>query len=115
MIRRGMPMVWRWLGAIHTRASADGVAVAGGYAYVADDGGGLRVISVSTPSAPVEVGYYDTPGYAYGVAVAGGHSHAGVGRWCGGGWGLCLCGGRRGGVAGDQCEHSVGAGGGWVL
>jgi hypothetical protein len=53
----------------------DGVAVSGGYAYVADYEGGLRVIDVSTPSAPVEVGSYDTPGYAIGVAVAGSYAY----------------------------------------
>ena len=37
---------------------------------------GLRVISVSDPAHPVEVGSYDTP-------------DAGRGR--GRGWGLCLC------------------------
>ena len=33
--------------------------------------GGLRVVDVSTPSAPAEVGFYDTPGDPWGVAVAG--------------------------------------------
>jgi hypothetical protein len=47
------------------------VAVAGNYAYVADDDAGLRVISVSDPTHPSEVGYCDTPGGAFGVAVAG--------------------------------------------
>jgi hypothetical protein len=46
------------------------VTVAGIYAYVADVTEGLRVIDVSTPSAPVEVGFADTPGSAEGVAVA---------------------------------------------
>ncbi|MEO0087855.1 MAG: hypothetical protein ABIK90_07260, partial [candidate division WOR-3 bacterium] len=31
---------------------------------------GLRVIDVSNPSNPREVGYYDTPGSAYGVYVS---------------------------------------------
>jgi len=49
-----------------------GVAVApgGGYVYVADGGSGLRVIDVSAPGSPTEVGACATPGYAYGVAVA---------------------------------------------
>ncbi|MBM3313784.1 hypothetical protein FJY70_04230, partial [candidate division WOR-3 bacterium] len=33
------------------------------------------VISVSDPSHPVELGYYDTPGYAYGVHVSGNHAY----------------------------------------
>lgn len=52
-----------------------GVVVSGDYAYVTTGGEGLRVINVATPTAPVEVGSYDTPG-----------------NRCFG-W-LCLCGGR---------------------
>ena len=52
-----------------------GVAIAGGYAYVADGDGGLRVINVSTPTNPVEVGFYDTPGHANGVAVVGSYAY----------------------------------------
>ena len=33
------------------------------------------MIDVSTPSAPVEVGFFDTPGVARGVAVAGGYAY----------------------------------------
>ena len=40
-----------------TPGYAEGVAVAGGYAYVAAGWDGFRVIDVSTPSAPVEVGF----------------------------------------------------------
>jgi len=40
------------------------------YAFVADRSAGLRVISVADPASPVEVGFYDTPGSAYGVAVS---------------------------------------------
>ena len=39
-------------------------------------GGSLRVVDVSTPSAPVEVGAIDTPGWsAFGVAVSGGYAY----------------------------------------
>jgi hypothetical protein len=48
------------------------VAVSGSYAYVVNpEPAGLRVVDVSTPSAPVEVGSFDTPGSASGVAVSG--------------------------------------------
>jgi hypothetical protein len=47
------------------------VAVAGSYAYVADYNCGLRVIDVSNPESPQEVGYYDTPGDAWRVSVMG--------------------------------------------
>ena len=55
-----MPGAWRW------RAS---------YAYVADGVSGLRIINVANPAAPTEVGFYDTPGNAYGVAVAGSYAY----------------------------------------
>jgi hypothetical protein len=35
----------------------------------------LRVIDVSNPSSPREVGFYDTPGWAYGVAVSGSYAY----------------------------------------
>jgi len=39
---------------------------------VADSWLGIRAIDVSTPSAPVSMGFYDTPGSAsYGVAASG--------------------------------------------
>ena len=63
------------MGFYNTPGSAWGVAVAGGYAYVADGGSGLRVVDVSTPSNPTEVGFYDTPGGAEGVAVAAGYAY----------------------------------------
>jgi hypothetical protein len=50
------------------------VAVAGNYAYVANGGQGLRVIDVSNPSSPVEVGFYDTTGTAWAVAVFARHA-----------------------------------------
>jgi hypothetical protein len=40
---------------------------------VADYSSGLRVIDVSTPTNPNEVGYYDTPGDAEGVFCSGGY------------------------------------------
>jgi hypothetical protein len=60
------------VGFYDTPGYANGVAVTGSYAYVADGSAGLRVVDVSTPSGPTEVGFYDTPGEAWGVAVAGG-------------------------------------------
>jgi hypothetical protein len=58
--RRGMPRAWR---------------SPGSYAYVADGDSGLRIINVSDPAHPGEVGFYDTPGYAYGVAVSGSYAY----------------------------------------
>jgi hypothetical protein len=62
-----------------TPGYANDVAVAGGYAYVADYDGGLRVVDVSTPSSPMEVGFYDTPRWAEDVAVAGGYAYVAAG------------------------------------
>ena len=58
-------------GGYDTPGSAEGVAVAGSLAYVADYEWGLQIIDVSDPANPVRRGGYDTPGYARGVAVAG--------------------------------------------
>jgi hypothetical protein len=54
------------------------VAVAEGYAYVAEWYPGLRVVDVSTPANPTQVGLYDIPGYALCVAVAGGYAYVGT-------------------------------------
>ena len=56
------------------------MALAGPHAYVVTGEKGLRVVDVSTPSAPVEVGFVDTPGRALsGVAVAAGFAYLGDG------------------------------------
>ena len=51
------------------------MAVAGNYAYVADIHRGLRVVDVSTPGNPHEVGACDTPGWAMDVAVSGNYAY----------------------------------------
>ena len=51
--------------------SVEGIAVSGTLAYVAAGGAGLRVVDVSDPAHPIEIGIWDSPGYAEGVAVAG--------------------------------------------
>lgn len=58
------PTVPLEVGAYDTPWGADGIYVAGNYAYIAADDYGLRVVDVSDPAAPVEVGYYETPGWA---------------------------------------------------
>ncbi|MCK9566182.1 MAG: hypothetical protein M0Q43_09055, partial [Methanothrix sp.] len=55
--------------------SAVGVAVSGGYAYVANTGLGLQIIDVSNPSNPTLAGSCDTPGSAIGVAVSGSYAY----------------------------------------
>ena len=51
------------------------VAVAGDYAYVANRSTGLRVVDISDPANPVEVGFCDTGFNAWGVAVAGDYAY----------------------------------------
>jgi hypothetical protein len=69
------------VGFAETSASAQSVAVSGGYAYVASGRphlpgeGGLAVIDVTTPSAPVEIGFVETPVSAYNVAVSRGYAY----------------------------------------
>ena len=46
-----------------------------GYAYIANGYSGLRVVDISTPADSTEVGFYDMPGDADGVAVAGGYAY----------------------------------------
>jgi hypothetical protein len=58
-----------------------GVAVAGNYAYVADGESGLRVIDVSDPTDPSEVGFYDTHGSAGDVAVVGDYAYVADGSF----------------------------------
>ena len=56
------------------------IAVDGDYAYVADYKGGLRVVDVSDPANPTEVGACDTLEYASGVFVSGSTAYVADGR-----------------------------------
>ena len=56
-------------------ARAEGVAVANGYVYLAAGTAGLRVVDVSEPAAPAEVGLYDTPGRADNLTMAGHYAY----------------------------------------
>ena len=47
------------------------VAISGTLAYVAAGGAGLRVVDISNPALPAEVGAWDSRGYTEGIAVAG--------------------------------------------
>jgi len=60
-----------------TPGDASAVAVAGSYAYVADDYLGLRVISIANPLHPIEVGSCDIPEGAFHVAVSGNYAYVG--------------------------------------
>lgn len=45
------------------------VAVSDGFAYLAEDSAGLRVVDVSEPERPQQLARLDTPGEAYGITV----------------------------------------------
>jgi len=59
----------RRLGSLDTPDFARAVAATKQYAFVADNGGGLRAIDVSDPGNPQEVGYYCSGNLATGVAL----------------------------------------------
>ncbi len=75
MIDVSVPSAPVEVGFVDTPHYANGVAVNGSYAFVADGSAGLRVISIANPSAPSEVGSVDTPGSANDVAVAGSYAY----------------------------------------
>ena len=51
----------------HIGTSPIDVFVQGSYAYVAAGSDGLRIVDISDPTAPTEVGFYDTPDDALGI------------------------------------------------
>jgi hypothetical protein len=60
-----------WMGYYDTPGTALKVTIEGKYAYVADGSGGLLILDVSNPAAPLRTGSLKTPGYAQAVAVSG--------------------------------------------
>jgi len=62
------------IGSCDTAGYASGIAVAGTHAYVAD-GTALRIIDVSDPTDPVEVGHFDGFADALDVAVSGSYAY----------------------------------------
>jgi CSLREA domain-containing protein/uncharacterized repeat protein (TIGR01451 family) len=57
------------------RGTITAAAVDGNYAYVVADHAGLHVIDISTPSNPIQVGFYDKPWEAYTIAVEGDYAY----------------------------------------
>jgi len=49
---------------------AEDIAMQGDYAYVAAGNSGLRILDVTDPARPVEVGFISTPGFAQGITIA---------------------------------------------
>jgi hypothetical protein len=59
-------------GTASTPGSVGDVDLVGTLAYVASGDAGLRVIDVSNPDAPAEIGFFDTPDFAAGIDVVAG-------------------------------------------
>ena len=70
MIDVASPQSPHLVGRVNTLGGAQGVAVSGTFAYVADGHAGFQVIDIGLPASPRIVGCITT-GYAGGVAVLG--------------------------------------------
>ena len=47
------------------------VMIVGTLAYIADSFGGLKIIDISDPTAPVKVGQFDDGGFPQGIYISG--------------------------------------------
>jgi len=66
----GLPASPTEVGAYYPDHFTHDVFVAGDYAYLPDEGSGLKVLDVSTPSNPTLIGSADAPGDARGAFIA---------------------------------------------
>ena len=69
------PFVTTLAGSYDTPGRARYVAIAGDYAYVADEYSGLQVVDITNPESPQIVGSVDTPGRALDVAGSGAYAY----------------------------------------
>jgi hypothetical protein len=65
----------RVVGGMDTPDYAEGLAVSGTHAYVADADSGLQVIDIADPANPRIVGSVDTPGNAASVVISGTYAY----------------------------------------
>lgn len=63
------------VGSYPTVMDVSGTFVVGSLAYVASGPAGLKVVDVSDPTSPKEIGQLDTEGFSMGVYVAGAHAY----------------------------------------
>ncbi len=56
-------------------ADVGDIALANGFAYIANGRGGLRIVNISNLAAPQEVGFYSSSWSALGVAVSGQYAY----------------------------------------
>ncbi len=62
---------WNALGSGHP---VHQIVVSGNHAFLANDRAGIKVIDVSDPTLPVQVGVFDTPGQAEAIVLSGNHA-----------------------------------------
>lgn len=55
--------------------SSSGTIISGSHAYLASQGDGLVVVDVSNPAGPIQVGSYDSPGFANDVVRLGQYAY----------------------------------------
>lgn len=70
-----------YVGDIDTPGYADDVKIQGDYAYIADGDFGLRIIDISDPTLPVELGVFDTPSTVTAVDVVGSYAYVIENQW----------------------------------
>jgi len=71
------------VGTLAFPAQAEGIAISGNHAFVADREGGLRVIDISRPAAPVAVTVLDLGNLVFDVEVSGTYAYVtSHGYWC---------------------------------
>lgn len=63
------------LGVVDQIAPSYGVALSGSSAYVATGWQGLRIVDISNPEEPLEIGTYITPSNTYDVAASGDYAY----------------------------------------
>lgn len=63
------------LGFLATRAGLSSVAVDGGLVYAVSPRGGLYIIDVTDPNAPVSLSFTDLPGHTQDIAIAGDYAY----------------------------------------
>lgn len=64
---------------VYKTRNAQGVAVSGNYAYIANGDDGLDIINISNPTNPIEIGHYDTAGFAWDVTMSGNYAFIAAG------------------------------------
>ena len=62
------------MGAYDTPGYAEGVAISGRYAYVANGPGGLQIIDIADPASPTEVAVAYGLNYVFGAVLSGSYA-----------------------------------------